>query len=486
MPPITNTDKLPGVNVDIADGRLSIRRPAPGPKVTILGTTTSTTLPLYEPVTIDNVPLALRTCRHSDGAPSELSMALAEAVRVGASNIEVVKIAAVSGEYDSFMTPNQRFDALEETYKNLKLLDVDVVVPVNAYLDTTGLSGTSPDGQSRSMGFARQLGNFCYQATKDWNSCNGVIGVRPLNRVARNESWTSAPTGNAGEWFNDPPIAHVKEWVLHLRGEDGTEDLHSGDDTHEGFLAGSIEQSPGQISSSYDGWAYTEGGVVAKDRNQTNVDGYSYLSITAMLGRIRTDETQNLANRLGVPEQTDQHLLCGGAVAYAAFMTTLEPHEATTNRGVPGVLPSRKIAASLAEKLVQARMVTMVDRGGAFVVSKDVTGGYNGGLYTRTDFTLLSTVRIMHAMVDTVRNRSFRYIGRPITGPNMSAMEADIRAGLDNLKPSGAVQSYELFTTASPDSQILGEVNVELAAVVGFELTKINAFTALQKPDAIG
>lgn len=483
---ITNEDKLPGVSVDIADGQLGVRRPTPGPKVTILATTTSDALELYEPVLVENVPLAMRAARHTDGSPSEMSLALAEAVRVGASSIELVKIATVSGELDTEFTPNDRFDGLERALENLKLLDVDVVVPVNAYLDATGLSGSSPDGQSRSIGFARQLGNFCYQATAEWNSCIGVIGVRNLNKVARDEEWTNAPTDAAEEYFDDPPIAHLREWVYHLRGEAGDDVDHTADNTHEGYLEGSEEQSAGQISSAYDGWAQDEDGNLAKDRNQKNVDGFAYLSVCAMLARISTDETQNLANSLDVPTERDQHALCGGAVAYAGFITTLDPHEATTNKAIPGVIPSRKFSASLAEKLVQVRMVTMVDRSGSFVVSKDVTGGYNGSLYTRTDFTLLTTVRIMHSMIDIVRSRAFRYIGRPITSVNMAAMETDIRSGLEGMKPSGALQSYSLFTTASPDAQVLGEVNVELAAVIGYELTKVNAFTALQKPNQIG
>jgi len=482
---ITNTDKLPGVSVDIADGQLGVRRPAPGPKVTILATTTSTSLDLYEPVLVDNIPLALRAARHTDGSPSEMSLALAEAVRVGARSVELVKIATVSGELDTAFTPNNRFDGIERALENLKLLDVDVVVPVNAFIDSTGLSGTSPDGQTRSIGFARQLGNFCYQTTKEWNSCDGVIGVRPINKVARDEVWTGAPSTYAKEMFDDPPIAHLREWVYHLRGEAGTEVDHTADNLLEGYLAGSTEQSAGQISASYDGWAQDELGALAKDRNQKNVDGYAYLSVCAFLARISTDETQNLANSLNDPAQNSQHALCGGAVAYAAFMTTLDPHEATTNKSIPGLFASRKFSASLSEKLVQVRMVTMVDRSGSFVVSKDCTGGYNGGLYTRTDFTLLSTVRIMHAMVDIVRNRSFRYLGRPITSVNMAAMETDIRSGLEAMKPSGALQSYDLFTTASSDAQVLGEVNVELSAVIGYELTKVNAFTSLQKPSAI-
>jgi hypothetical protein len=483
MPPITNVETLPGVTVGIADKQLRVSPTATGPKVTVLGTTTSLQLEVGEPILVTDAASDIRRLRHTDDTPSELSLAVAELLRVGAPVVEVVKIGTtgLAGPID----PNVRFDLLEATYANLKYHDVDFVVPVDAYADETGLSGSSPDGQSRDIGFRRQLGNFCYQATKLWNSCYGSIGVKPLNRTAKAESWAGAYSAEADLLFEDPSIAHVREWVKHLRAEAGTLKDHSAETMLAGHIAGSTETAPGQISGSYDGWAQEEDGSGAVDRYNESVDGGAYIAITAMLARIRTQETQNLANKHNVPEQTSQHVLSSGAVAYAGLLAKLPPEVGATNQPIQGLIPSRKMAQSLAADLVQVRMVTMVDRSGAFVVSKGVSAAHNGGPYTKSDFTLTSTMRITQAMTDIVRTRSQRFIGRPIVPTNVAAMSAEIRAGLESMQPSGAIRTFEFFVRSSPDDQVLGRAVVEVQAQVGMELTDITNYIGLQKPEGI-
>lgn len=481
---ISNTDKAPGTNVSIQDGQLRVQRPEPGTKLTILGTTTSQAIALNDPLYVDSVPRYLRALRHPDGTPSELSIALAEAVRSGARNIEVVKIHHSSGEIPGVLTDNDRFDALETTYSDLRQHNVDFLVPVNAHVDATGLSGTSPDGWSRNRGFRRQLGDFCYLSTKEWNACFGVIGVRPLTQVALDEAWTGAPTNRAEVLFNDPTLAQLKEWVYHLEGANGSMVNHSAEGLLTGHVHGSVEEAYGQVSALYDGWAYEDDGTPAVDRNNVAVDGASYIAITAMTARQSHDEVQPLANANNVPTQVDMNVLSAGAVGYGALLTQLDAHEATTNKRIPGYSPGRRMNLTLGETLMRLRYTTLVNRSGSYVVLKDVTAGYNASKYTRTDFNLVSTRRIMHAMVKIVRERGFRYIGGPIDSARMVAMEGDIASALDAMKPSGAVRSYDIFVNSSPDEQVLGEVNVEISAVIGFELTRINAFLQLQKPDA--
>ena len=103
---VTNTDNLPRVTAIINDGGLRVAPPEAGPKITLLGTTTSTAIGLREVVLVDNSPAAIRSLRHTAGAisgqPSELSIAVEEAISAGARNIEVMKIATTSGEYSSY------------------------------------------------------------------------------------------------------------------------------------------------------------------------------------------------------------------------------------------------------------------------------------------------------------------------------------------------------------------------------------------------
>ncbi len=483
---ITNTDTLPGVRTDIADHRLTVSPILPGTRVTVLGTTTSTHLNELEPIVIDNIPLGLRRLRHTDGAPSELSIAVAELSAGGARNIEVVKVATLSGELGpNTYSANDRFDDYENAYQLLLLHDVDVLRPIGAWLDETGLSGTSPEGITRSTGFGRQAGDFCHQATKRGNSAIAVIGVRPLMSTAAAESWAGAPTDRTGELFNEPSLAYLQEWTYHLRSEAGTLVDHSSETALDSYIAGSEEQTYGTVSSAYTFWARDEDGSTAVDKNGNNVDGGGYLSVTAMAVRAITDETQNLANRHGVPAQTSYNAQDAGANGYAALITRLEPHEATTNKTMPGFIPARRVPASLAEELLAVRMVTMVDRSGSTVVSSGCTGAHNASRYTRSDFVRLTTRRIVNAAVDIVRSQGDRFIGLPITGPHMNALEQAIATGLDKMRPSGAVQSYQLNIISSPDDQVLGEVTVKMALVIGHELLTINLDLQLAKGESI-
>lgn len=480
---LTNVDGLPGVSVAVADGRLRVRPPTPGTKLTILGTTTSTSLDVNEPVAVRNGVLALRAVRHADGTPSELSIALAEAIAAGATNVEVVKIATESGGIS--YSANTRFDKLEAAYDLLKLHPLDVVVPVNAHADDPNLSGTSPDGQTRSIGFRRQLANFCYQATTEFNACLGVLGVRPLMQVARDEAWAGYPS-ETGALFTDPSLAYVREWEKHLTSESGSLYDHSADTALDGHLYGSVELPAGQVHGSYDGWAYDANGNAAYDQHNVRVDGGQYISITAILARANNDERQTLANQYGSSAQTSYHALSSGAVGYAALMTRLAPHVATTNQGIQGYSPSRAMPASVAQSLLRARLVTMVTRSNGFVVQSGVTAAYNGGLYTRSDFVRLSTVRITHAAIDIIRDQAEPFLGRPITRENLAGLDAEIRAGLDRMKAPGAIQSYTLVVSASSDAQVLGQATVDLSLIIGHELTRVNANIQLQKPEDIG
>lgn len=479
---LTNVDGLPGVRVDVADGKLRVQPPAPGTKLTLLGTTTSTSLDANEPLAVNSVPLAMRALRHINGEPSELSMGLAEAVAAGATNIEVVKVDTTSGEVGySTIT---RFDTLEQTYDLLKLHPLDVVVPISAHADDTGLTGSSPEGASRSAGFKRQLADFCYQSTIEFNACLGVIGVKPLMQTAADEAWAGAPD-ETGVYFDDPSLAFVREWEKHLLAENGTLLDHSSETELAGHLYGSVETAPGSVSGLYDGWAKTSTGTDAYDRNQVKVDGGMYVSITAILARANNDERQSLANKWGVPSQTSYHALSAGAVGYAALMTRLAPHQATTNQGVPGYSAARAMPFTIAQSLLQARMVTMITRSNGFVVQSGVTAAHNGGLYTRSDYIRLSTVRITHAAIDIIRDQAEPHLGRPITRENLAILETEIASGLNRMKGPGAIQSFELSVSSTTDAQILGQATVDLSLNIGHELTRINANIQLQRPTDI-
>jgi hypothetical protein len=466
---------FPGFTALIADGQLRIPPTVSGPSVIILGTTTRTTVPTLEPVKITDSYIGISALEHENGDPSELSMALESVLLAGAQNVEILKIAETSGELDSY-TANTRYDALVEAYKVLRSHQVDVILPVGCYIDDTGISGSDPDGNTR-INFGKQLANACHLLTSEGNTCLGVIGAMPINRVARQEAWTGAPSTLSGEYFETPTRDHVTEWTYHLTGSASGDDHSAEVLTSSGYLAGSVEQSQGVLSASYDFWAEV-GGTDDVDQYGTKVDGGRYLSVVAGCVKVGGQQTVKLAAKYG---STGIYRCDNGAASYAGFISTISPHTGATNKIVPGILPIREFNREQAQDILDARFVTFFRRPRGFVVLKGITGAYHASDYTKSDFTMLTTTRITLACQDVVEQVCEPYIGEPMNSYNMNAMEAAIDSSLKALMKFGALRRYSFSIQATPDSMVLGECTVVLTIVPAFELTHVTINIALAK-----
>ena len=479
MSPVPKTAdyNLPGLGVTINDGGLRISAPLVGPKLTILGTTSNTTLPLNEPVQLTDAKQIGKVLDHPNGTPSELSLAVAEALRAGAQNIEVMKIAEDTGEDPAAYSKEDRWDDLFEALDVLKLTDIDVVHCPGAYVDELP-TGTHADHGTRG-GFHYLLADKMYQATKQGNTAHAVLGPRPLMAVARAESWSGAPSDRAGELFDDVPVSYIREYVDHLTHDNGDLFNHTSHTALTNWLRGANEGSPGQVDALYDLWAHDEDGTIAVDNRGNNVDGGAYLSIVAMPARVSHPDVARLAAILGEAGKTDMNT--NGAAAYAGLITTLPPHRAPTNRPIPGLFSARVMAAPLAQELMEYRYVTAVDKSRGFVVAAAVTAAYNAKPSVRSDYVNLTTVRIVHAAVDVVRAIAEDFIGTAIEPQNMAALEAAIDQGLNRMKSIGALRRYDLAILTTPDMQVLGEVDVDLTLVPAFELRKINTVVSLAR-----
>ena len=208
------TNYLPRINTVLNDQGLRVAPPPAGPKVTILGVTSNSAIPVNEPFTVTSVEKAVNSLYFdyagntygipSGQKPGELSLAIEEAVAAGAPNIEVMVIAVASGnDLVDWTAPwaagGPRYDALETAYDVLRNRELDVVVPTNTFIDDqiyTGFSdGLGPDG---TRNFGKQLADFCFQATTEENSCIGVMGTRPvLSWAARH----APSTTNGGTYY---------------------------------------------------------------------------------------------------------------------------------------------------------------------------------------------------------------------------------------------------------------------------------------------
>ena len=516
-------DSLSTLTVTLNDLGLKIAPPPAGPKVTLLGITSNSAIPLRDPFQVTNIGQAASSLYFSGANggtyPGELSLALEEAVGGGARAIEIVVIGHYSGAaLDTYVSPTNaastRYDDLTQAYEVIKHTNLDVVVPVSAWADATGVTGA----------YGTQLANFCYQAASEFdNTCIGLIGMMPILHWAY--TWqdsiqsasaaisgelvdffgtTAAPTasytGNMA--FGIPSISLVDEWAKYAsqQHDDLTSATGQVEDADIGFptifanyLKGSTDpdgtfypensaNAATSVNSSYwTSWQATNSaGTAQTDQKGNEVDSGRRVCIVGSPMMTANNQVKALAIGLGGALSNTVYNT-DGAAAYAGFVTTLVPHSSTTNKVVPNLAARRALSAKQANMLAARRITTFLNKRAGHTVASGVTGAHNVSKYVRSDFVRLSTMRIVDAALKGIKGVAEPFLGEANTAVNRNAMQAEIDKVLFRLQTAGALNGYEFFVSATPDQQVLGEVEIDLTLVPAFEITKITQSVSLAK-----
>lgn len=532
------TNNLPGVNVTLNDYGLRLAPPDAGPKVTLIGLASNPALPVNEPLQIVNSESAIDALFFAShggvftgGAgqkwPSDLSLGVEEAFAAGATNVEVMITARVTGantHYVSGYSAASGYLDLSGTYEALLNTSVDVVALCGFYMDEPDVTGGSI-GAGESYNYGKQLADFCFQATSNANSAIGVIGMMPVLRREAQVKFSSTENNSAlavrpedgifggytgafrtQDWkFDTPSLSSVTNWVKWL---DLTKLVH--------FMTGVVPSGTtiaGGGGLSYTGQPYTnsllysyllgselngtsvdtvnstyianwqardEDRALSIDSKGNKIDAGQYINVVASPLRAFSSQAKRLAS-YWTKNVASNSYNTDGAAAYAGRITSLLPHYGMTNKVVPGVGPARDLGRKLADRLLGRRLVCFLIRDPGFVVARGITGAANAGRYAKSDYTSLTVVRIVHAIVDSVRGVSEKYIGDTATPQTRNAMDQEIRSNLSNFKEQGAILDFEFSITATPDQNALGEADVNMTIVPAGELVKLNLTVNLTK-----
>jgi len=519
---LSNTDNLPNVNVTINDFGLRIAPAAPGPKLTIIGAfkRADGLIPLNEPLLIDNIGVAMRNLRNVDGSPSDLTLAIEEAVSAGATNVEVVVTdTSVNTPYSGALASraSDMYTKLTATYSKLQHHDVDIVHVAGVYADglaTGTYTGVVDDLTAGAANFTKQLADFCYQQTKESNSAFGVIGTTPVGLVAKQLDWQEDATskvtafeGAAGAWFMTPSLSFTDEYVKYLTEETGDSTIFSGVDTSDA-VTGSYPQVKAFLYPDWDAYLFgsvlnptdpaaphdtyiaefqakeSDGTTLATDGDGNKVDAGAYVSVVGGVSRAFGSEANKFATAKGAASLT--YINSNGAAAYAGLLSVTAPHIGVTNKNVPPVSQARVISAAQAKSLIRHRIVALIQKPAGYVVTSGITGAFNAGVNSRSDYVRVTTIRTTQAMAEIVREAGEAFIGKPISGPFLAALESSIDTNLQRALRRGAIRSYDFAIASTPDQQVLGEVTIDLSMVPAFELITINTTVSLAKGEGIG
>ena len=456
-------DGIPRVVAEISDGNLRTV-PVPGtPKVTLLGITDNANA-------LENEPVLIRPNTNisdfdlSDGTASEISRAIVEARDGGAENIEVVVIHVASSPSNArATTAANRATYLATTYALLINHPLDIVVVLGANIDTPS--------QTASTNFAYQLANFCFSATRHFNSCLGVIGTEPP---------LPYPSASIS-------LAQLEAWVAALETYDTT--TIEGDDIE--IYDGTTDGGADGIPDNYAFWATTDASIpvgappsvdsqVIKDRNNNPVDIGKFVSVVAGSYRYANDIARKVsAADGGFPTSGWYHN--SGAAAYAGMIAGLRPHHSPTNKTIGGVDIIRNLSIRQADRLAQKRFVVLQSQPKGIAVVNAMTGAYNISTTYRSDYVRLSTIRITLEAIERVRSVCDPFLGEPHNGVAESAMRAEIDQVLLKMQTEGALRRYEFNLVSTPAMQVLGQITIDLQLVPAFEITEITINVALRQ-----
>lgn len=171
------------------------------------------------------------------------------------------------------------------------------------------------------------------------------------------------------------------------------------------------------------------------------------------------------------------------AIAYAALNASLAAYSAPTNKKVPGCSAMRfKLSNKQMNDLTNNRMVCFKYKGEGTSLASTmpyVVDGATCGLKS-SDYSRLTTVKVVTQVVDEIREVSDPFIGEPNTVEQRNALAALISKRLSYLKQKGVIQYYEFEISATNYQVLLGECSIALTLVAPQELRKITTVVALR------
>lgn len=442
---------LPGMPAEIQDGGLRISQQASGRRVTVIACTNNSNLNVGETYEITN-GRDLDDLLNTDGSVSDAYKAALEARAGGARQLDVhILDNSVSGA--TGLTPTGLYGKLDDAYELLIDHDTDYVVPYGAYMDATGLA--------TNQSFAYQLANHCFRATINENSRRGVIAVTgPAN--------AAGPTGV-------PTLAEMKAWKTALESYD-TSGIN-GTDFSE--YDGVTDTDGDGMPENYRFWATSDesmpagpnahtAGTVLKDRKKNPIDIGAYISTVAIYGRMTNQAGTALQPTLDYYQDT-----AGPAAAYAGLLTSKPTYRSALNRPLSGVAVTRNWSRSQANALSKQRFVTArIGNGGSFRITDAMTGAYNVSSAYRSDFVRLTTVEIIHEVIEAVRDVVDPFLGGPNLAIHRAAMDKAVDDALNGYVGT-RLEDFRASVTSTPAQRVLGQVYIDLELQVALEIRKI-------------
>lgn len=159
---------------------------------------------------------------------------------------------------------------------------------------------------------------------------------------------------------------------------------------------------------------------------------------------------------------------------YSSLISALDEKSATTNKKIDVLDLRYSLSESQHNMLLGASYVTMfarvrnVNNQKEFKVKSGITAS---GL--RSDYHNLSTLRVVHAVVQAVKEAAEKYIGEADTLTNKNSMTTEVHATLDRFKDTEYLKAFNFDIQYPNNTGQISVAHIRLMLVPALELRKI-------------
>lgn len=313
-----------------------------------------------------------------------------------------------------------------------------------------GTSLTAAD--FHEVNFAYQLAQFCYEHSTYVIDVLGNIGALPP---------ASYSPRDVSRW-----VGKLPEYELDLSTNKNIITTNGSGLLGNKFMSGRKE-SGGLTGFSIDGVSgLFGGGFIAtdtgyldgtqlKDDNDALVDIGQYISVVPAF------VTLSNASRT-------TSYVSNGAVTYAGFYSALPANESPMNLVVDMIRLPYRINPVKINLLAGAKYVMFHSKPKGIVVADAPVAAR-----IESDFRRLTTVRIVKAVVDALRDVADPFLGKPLSELRQSALDGALGDELSEKVKDEFLSRYEKNLQVTPAGRIQGHAILELTLVPIFEMRKL-------------
>jgi len=395
-----------------------------------------------------------------------------ECINAGCKDIRVLEIMGL--HTDASPETEDCYTNLHEVYRQLEDFDIDVVALVGVYQDSTiPLPPTFPAGE---------VMDYCAEGETEADIADetptGTIDSANTTFTFANDFVKEGTLTVTVDTVVIPSTGYTMDWIV------GEIDLTVAPDTtcvvdytYYAATRDFAAQMRGFCTVVSDRVSQTLG-VISMTPNDTITLAGVKAYVTALSSKVYHGLVQILAGPRGIYKDTDGTAYASDNVGgYAGLITTLPAYSSTTNKAILGcygvdyVMSPAQLAVVSGYNLVSLRL-----KNGRIVVTDGVT---TAG--TTSDYTRLTTMRIVNDAVQGARTVAEPFIGEPNDVIHRNALDTAIRNHLKGMVSFGALTTFTLAINATKAQMISGNLYVTIVLVPKFE-TRVITINVSLKP----